>query len=228
MRWIASIGIAAGLSVALFLFMISLITTDQVRDTVDQVITQLSFVEPPPPEPETPEPPPPQEQADPEPEQPATETLSVVSPPTSPRLNQHVADSPLPPADWAPDLNISAAGAGWAGQVGGLSLNEGEEGKGYVEVIPLATRRPNIPEIAWQNKIDGWVLVAFTLKTDGHTKNIRVMDSHPRGIYEETVIKAVQGWLYDINSMKTKGEIILTQRIELNWKHYPENYPYVD
>lgn len=225
MRWPVSLSVALVFSCLLFLFIQSLIRQDQVRDIMDQVVTQLSFVEPPPP----PEPEPPQvrEEVQETPvEQPQmSELASALPTPTAPALSP-TADLSVPNADWAPSLNLPAGGNRWAGQVGGLSLNTGEEGKGYIEVAPLATRRPNIPEMAWQNKINGWVLVAFTLKPDGHTKNIRVLDAHPRGIFEEDVIRAIRGWLYDIKSLGTKGDIVLTQKIELFWKDYPENSPY--
>ena len=67
------------------------------------------------------------------------------------------------------------------------------------------------------------MLVAFTLTPEGRTKNVRILDSYPRGIFEEKTIKAVEDWLYDMRDVRVKGEIILTQRIELKWKDYPNN-----
>ncbi len=95
---------------------------------------------------------------------------------------------------------------------------------GYREVLPRATRQPNIPEYAWKNKVDGWVLVAFTVNALGNVENVRVLDAHPKGVFEENVIASVKHWVYspaDIGGKKVKVQ--LTQKIELFWKDYPNN-----
>lgn len=95
---------------------------------------------------------------------------------------------------------------------------------GYKEVLPNATRQPNIPEYAWKNKIDGWVLVAFTVNAKGFVENVRVLDAQPRGVFEENVIASVKHWVYspaDFGGKKVKAQ--LTQRIELFYKDYPNN-----
>ncbi|MCG8533934.1 MAG: TonB family protein [Pseudomonadales bacterium] len=209
---------AAGvIALALFLFMIGLVANKQDSIEVDQTLTFVDLIEPPP-EPEKEEPPP-----EPEPE-PAQEEPQLTPEPVATPL---VIDAPaldLPAADLAPgDLEIAAPAATWSSSINSENLNLGDQGSGYVEIIPLGTRKPNIPEIAWKNKIDGWVLVAFTLTPEGRTKNVRILDSYPRGIFEEKTIKAVEDWLYDMRDVRVKGEIILTQRIELKWKDYPNN-----
>jgi len=73
------------------------------------------------------------------------------------------------------------------------------------------------------------VLVAFSLTSDGRTRNVRVLDANPRGIFEQKVIAAVKDWQYKLNySGNTKGEVILTQKVEVNWKNFPQNIPNVD
>ena len=42
-----------------------------------------------------------------------------------------------------------------------------QDAQGFVEVVPFNTRRPNVPDVAWQNKINGWVLVAFSVTGPG-------------------------------------------------------------
>jgi TonB family protein len=95
---------------------------------------------------------------------------------------------------------------------------------GYREVLPNSTRQPNIPEYAWKNKIDGWVLVTFTVNTKGEVENVRVLDAQPRGVFEDNVIASVSHWIYDpadFHGRKVKAQ--LTQRIELFYKDYPRN-----
>ena len=104
-------------------------------------------------------------------------------------------------------------------------LEEGGVGaQGYVEVVPIGTRMPNVPELAWKNKINGWVLVAFNVQTNGRTHNIRVLNANPRGIFEEKVIAAVEDWLYSVTYFgDLKGDIVLTQKVDVEWKNYPKN-----
>lgn len=94
---------------------------------------------------------------------------------------------------------------------------------GRKEIVPMATRRPNIPKIAYDNRINGWVLLAFTVGNDGKVKNVRVMDAEPRGIFEANAIAAVRGWIYN----PYKGpERHISQRIEFDWTMYSYNMDY--
>jgi len=56
-----------------------------------------------------------------------------------------------------------------------------------------------------------------------------VLDANPKGVFEEKVVAAVQDWQYQLNfSGKSRGDIILTQKVEVSWKNYPQNIPNVD
>lgn len=105
-----------------------------------------------------------------------------------------------------------------------IAAADAKGANGYREVVPNATRQPNIPEIAWKNKINGWVLVAFTVNAKGFVENVRVLDAQPRGVFEENVIASVKHWVYspaDFGGRKVKAQ--LTQKIELYYKDYPNN-----
>jgi len=105
-----------------------------------------------------------------------------------------------------------------------IAAADAKGANGYREVLPNATRQPNIPEIAWKNKINGWVLVAFTVNAKGFVENVRVLDAQPRGVFEENVIASVKHWVYspsEFGGKKVKAQ--LTQRIELFYKDYPNN-----
>jgi len=161
----------------------------------------------------------------------ATQTLNLPGPPISssaPSLNDisvssgeggilgsgigngDVPQSWTPPGDDKLAKKIAAADAKGA--------------NGYKEVLPNATRQPNIPEYAWKNIINGWVLVAFTVNAKGFVENVRVLDAQPRGVFEENVIASVQHWVYspaDFGGKAVKAQ--LTQKIELFYKDYPNN-----
>ena len=154
----------------------------------------------------------------------------AVSPPTP----EPATDLELPALDLGVgDINIQAVGTKWSAPlgVGGVKFSGGGgvDAQGFVEVVPFNTRRPNVPEVAWQNKIDGWVLVAFSVTPQGNTRNVRVLDARPRGVFEEKVVAAVEDWNYRVSfSSKVKSDVLLTQKVEVLWKYYPQNLPNVD
>ena len=112
---------------------------------------------------------------------------------------------------------VSASGAG------------GEGAQGFIEVVPYDTRRPNVPEVAWQNKISGWVMVAFRVTPDGRTHDVRVLDGNPRGVFEDQVVSAVEDWKYKVNFHDgASGSVVLTQKVDVAWQNYPQNMPNVD
>ncbi len=221
------VGSLCGLAISMliFWFMIRLIANDQSQMQVDQAVTQLQLYEPPPePEQEPEEPPPPQETNEQVNDQPQMDVpaLAAADPIGTPVVDMPALDMAIA------GLDMPAVSGTWSAPLKVDEGSFGKKGEGYIEVVPISTRRPNIPEIAWEKKINGWVLVAFTLTPGGITKNVRVLDAYPRGVFEEKAIKAVEDWIYDMKDVKVKGDILLTQKIELNWKHYPENNNHLD
>lgn len=213
------------ITLAVFLFMQSLIERGEREEVRLAVYEDVRILRP---EPEKEEP----EQELDAPEEPTEEPVMealAVAPPTP----QPARTLEIPALDLATgDLDISAIGDRWSVPLGEGAVNfgsGGQDARGFVEVIPFTTRKPNVPEVAWQNKMNGWVLVAFTLTPDGRTRDVRVLDARPRGVFEEKVIAAVEDWQY---TLKFKGSdrpnLILTQRVEVRWKDYPYNLPNVD
>ena len=48
-------------------------------------------------------------------------------------------------------------------------------------------------------------------------------------VFEEKVIAAVEDWTYRISfADKPSGDVIVTQKVEVQWKNYPQNLPNVD
>lgn len=225
MRFLPALTGALLITVAVFLFMQSLIRAGQqetvalpVYSTVE-VLREEPEEDKPEIEPETPREPS---------EEPAMAALEI-SPPTP----EPATELEIPALDLATgEIDIQAPGDDWSAPLGsgGIGLAAaGTDGAGYVEVTPYNTRRPNVPEVAWQNRIDGWVLVAFTVTPDGRTREVRVLDAFPRGVFEEKVVAAVEDWHYSVSFIgKQRGDILLTQRVEVLWRNYPQNLPHVD
>lgn len=230
MRFIFALAGALLITILVFLFMLSLIERGKeegVQLVVHDNVEILRREEPDEQEPEEPE-----QSQDAPPEEPSMDALDVmqVSPPTP----EPATELEIPALDLAVgDIKIQAVGDRWSAPMGAgtvkVGTGTGQDSRGYVEVVPFNTRKPNVPEVAWQNKINGWVLVAFSITPEGQTRDIRVLDARPRGVFEEKVISAVEDWRYSLSfSSKNKYSVTLTQKVEVEWKNFPQNLPNVD
>lgn len=231
MRFLPALLGALLITAAVFLLMQKLIRSQQDNVEPLEVMKPIEiFRQPPPPEKKL-EP----EQLPEESEQlePRMEPLAL-SPPTAlpkPRLE-------VPALDLAVgEIEIEAIGAEFSAPLSGGSSasgasildGTGTDASGFVEVVPFTTRKPNVPELAWRNKVSGWVLVAFNVTPQGHARNVRVLDANPRGIFEEKVIKAVEDWRYSVSYKGSAPQnLVMTQKVEVNWKDYPLNIDYLD
>ena len=230
MRFLPALLGALAITVAVFLFMQSLIQSNREEVVQVPVFEEVRILRD---EPDREEPEEQPEVPDQAPPEPSMEPLLVreVSPPAP----VAAAQFELPALDFtAGDINIQPTGKRWSAPLAAAAIaaipGDGSDGRGYIEVIPFNTRQPNVPDVAWQNKITGWVLVAFNVTPDGKTRNIRVLDAKPRGVFEEKVIAAVEDWTYRVNfsGKAAAGNIVLTQKIEVSWENYPQNMPNVD
>jgi protein TonB len=52
------------------------------------------------------------------------------------------------------------------------------------------------PVRAAENSIAGWVDVEFTVATDGSVKNLIVLNSEPKGVFESNATQALRRWRY--------------------------------
>ena len=228
MRYFPALLGALLITVAVFMFMQSLIQRGKEEGVQLAVYTNVQILHQKPEEQEPEE----EDDATQEPaEEPTMEPLDVmaVTPPTP----EPATDLEMPALDLGVgDINIQAAGKRWSAPLGAGTVKVsggGADAQGFIEVIPFNTRRPNVPEVAWQNKINGWVLVAFSVTPQGKTRNVRVLDANPRGVFEEKVIAAVEDWSYRFSfSSEARGDVILTQKIEVLWENFPQNLPNVD
>jgi len=226
-RFFAALVGAIIITVAIFLFMQTLIESRQQQDVVLPLHT---LVEMPREKPEEEEPEPEEKPIEEPLQEPIMESLSVAPSTPEPAPDLEIST----PDMLVGDISFQAAGDRWRGPVGlgGVAVaaaGGGEDAQGYIEVIPYDTRKPNVPEVAWQNKISGWVLVAFRVTGDGSTTDVRVMDANPRGVFEEKVVAAVEDWRYRVNFYgKDSGSVVLTQRVEVSWENFPTNMPNVD
>jgi len=222
-----------------------LISSGPLQVDMDNLTVSVNIYQPPEQAPEPQHEPPPQPVSSEPVAEPTMARLTVSAPAPSPQLK---AGGP-PISSFAPSFDdiVVESGSGsifgtgfgdgggssrWTGPGGGgdglaqkIAAEDKKGADGYREIVPFGTRQPNIPEYAWKNKIDGWVLVAYTVNTAGKVSDVRVLDSQPPGVFDEKVIAAVSDWIYDPADIKARkaNKVQLTQRIQLYWKDYPNN-----
>lgn len=245
-RFFLAVAVSVAVTTVIFLFMHRLISGDPLKIDTDNLMVSVDIYQPPPES--KPKEPPPDETPPPPMNQPVAEPtmapLAVSAPVATPKLK--VGGPPI--ASFAPSFDDVTLESG-SGGVFGSGFGDGDGGstwtgpsgnnrelakkiaeadrkgaEGYREIVPFGTRQPNIPEAAWRNKTDGWVLVTFTVNMKGKVENVRVLDSQPAGLFDANVVAAVSDWIYDPEDLKArKAKVQLTQRIEMHWKDYPNN-----
>jgi protein TonB len=61
---------------------------------------------------------------------------------------------------------------------------------------PLKTVPPEYPQSALVSGLSGSVLLSFTVDTKGETRDVQVVQSTPRGVFEHSAVTAVKRWRY--------------------------------
>jgi len=118
---------------------------------------------------------------------------------------QKVNKQPAPPSMKLPKAG-SAAGAGAikvaaptpvmdskVKLAGGPGLNAASRDAGS---IPLVRIQPMYPRSAAERRIEGWVLLEFTISKKGTVKNPRVIEAKPPGVFDRAALQAIRKWKY--------------------------------
>ena len=107
----------------------------------------------------------------------------------------------------APSQKLSLAGGP---HLGGAPSDSG--------TIPLVRINPIYPRSAAERRIEGWVMIEFTISKTGTVKNARVVDAKPANIFNRSALAAIRKWKYkptivDGVAIETPG-----QRVKLTFK----------
>ncbi|MCG8670074.1 MAG: energy transducer TonB [Pseudomonadales bacterium] len=69
-------------------------------------------------------------------------------------------------------------------------------GTGDGDFLPMVKVPPQYPRRALRNGIEGWVVVSFTVTSDGSVRSPKVVDSNPKGVFDQSAINAVMKFKY--------------------------------
>ena len=87
------------------------------------------------------------------------------------------------------DLPSIAGGGPFLGNWAGNPLAEGD-------VLPIVRIDPQWPREALIEGIEGYVVVEVTIGADGSVKDVRVIQSEPKRMFDRNVIRAVLKWKF--------------------------------
>jgi len=91
------------------------------------------------------------------------------------------------------------------------------------QIIPVVTISPNYPTQAALDKIEGFVVLQFTVNETGSVEDPKVIDSHPPLIFDKEAIRAIKKYKFAparTNHKPVKQEA--TQRIEFKLSALPK------
>jgi TonB family C-terminal domain len=107
-----------------------------------------------------------------------------------------------------PQPSTEAGNSAAAGEVGGGAGQSSD-------AVLLKAVGARYPATAMRERQEGWVLVSFTVDSNGRTSDIKVVDAQPRRVFDRAAIDAVQR--YQFTPAKKDGVAVATvkqQKIE--------------
>ena len=69
-------------------------------------------------------------------------------------------------------------------------------GKNISLPTPWCISKAYYPRAAWDNKIEGFVLVKYSIFKNGRVGNVVVLDSVPKGVFDEVAVTSVKNSFY--------------------------------
>ena len=82
-------------------------------------------------------------------------------------------------------------------------------GSGDGDFLPMVKVPPQYPRKALRSGVEGYVVVSFTVTTDGTVRSPKVVDAKPQGVFEQSAINAVLKFKY-------KPRVIAGQAVEVH------------
>lgn len=108
--------------------------------------------------------------------------------PQAPKMNfANASASTEAVAMLAPDVNARASMTKMTVNVGGSDR----------DIMPLVRINPDYPPRAQNRGVEGWVLLQFTITAAGTVRDPKVINSSPKGYFEESALKAISRWRYN-------------------------------
>ena len=127
-------------------------------------------------------------------------------------------------------LGGSGLSLGKSGTFGGFGSGRGGTGSGAggaggggwkgKPLVPLSTARPQMPDWACKQKLDGWVEAIFTVMPNGRVQDVKIVDADPRGVFEGAAVESITNWIYEPTGKAAE----VKQRVPMNHEDCAYNW----
>lgn len=77
--------------------------------------------------------------------------------------------------------------------------------------VPVNQVNPRYPDLAKKGGVEGTVLVEIIIGTDGNVESARIVDSRPKGFFEEAALEASRQWKFTPAYQRDKPVKVLYQ-----------------
>lgn len=77
--------------------------------------------------------------------------------------------------------------------MGGITVSGGSDR----DIMPLVRINPVYPRRAQERGVEGWVQFEFTITPAGTVTDVKVIDSEPKGMFDDAATKAILRWKYN-------------------------------
>ncbi|MGF1683142.1 energy transducer TonB [Photobacterium makurazakiensis] len=141
------------------------------------------------------------------PEKPDTPEPPPEAVPTS---SQAVTNTAMPTM---PSLNLDTAVSGLAINVPTFSDFGANQ-----QAMPLYRVEPRYPSRAMKQGAEGYVVMSFTIDTQGRPTDINVIEAQPRRLFEREAMRALKKWKYQPKVVDGKAIAQLGQTVRLEFK----------
>jgi protein TonB len=111
--------------------------------------------------------------------------------------------------------NLAPAGVDFGSGEGGIRQGGGAPSMAMAGgsdrgCVPQVRIEPDYPPQAKDRGIEGWVLFSYTCTKEGRTKDVVILDSQPKGLWDRATLRAVANWrfqpaLKDGKPVETRG-----------------------
>ncbi|GAA0856667.1 TonB family protein [Aliiglaciecola litoralis] len=140
-----------------------------------------------------------------------TEIKPILPPPAKPQTIQ--PKIPVEPNGENPDfevvVNIASPIIDTFGD--GMELKD-------MESRPIVRVPPKYPNVAAQQGVEGWVELQFTIDASGAVKDVRVINSEPKRMFDREATKALKKWKYKPQLVNGKPVDKPGQQVVLDFK----------
>lgn len=161
-------------------------------------------------------------------------TMMMVEPESDlQRRQRSVPEQPKPP-ELPPETKVSQSksevsslmpvtpmsSAGLDTAINGLKISAPTFGsfKSNQQAMPLYRVEPRYPSRALKRKIEGYVIMSFSIDETGKPFNVEIQETSPKRMFNRDAVRALKQWKYQPKLLEGKAIVQQNQTVRLEFK----------